>query len=705
MGTKSSILKKSKMKNLKLILASFLLIAFVGCEDDDRDTQFVDNVDPPSEVMLHFNVTQDNTGLVTITPTAVGATQFDISFGDGTSGAVTLDPGQGIDNVYDEGTYTVGVTATGINGLTTQAEQQLVVSFIAPQNLMVTIENDGLISNTVNVTASAEYAMTYQVEFGEDGVDSVVSANIEEGVSYTYQASGFYTITVTAYSAATETAQYIEENFEVTEVLQPVVAAPTPTHPAPNVIAIYSDAYTPITTTEFPTSWSNSGYEEIQVEGNNTIKYSDLAFTGIVTDYANPTNLNSMDFVHFDYWTADASTLAFKIVNTVLDPVQEDIESVGDITEGEWVSVDIPLDDFDLDRSQITQLLFDTLGNTATVFIDNLYFYVDAPNAPLVAAPTPTIDAASVIAIYSDAYTPITTTEFPTSWSDSGYEEIQIAGNNTIRYADLLYTGIVTDYGNPTDLTGMSFVHFDYWTPDASQLGLKLVNTALDPVQEDIEMAPITLGTWVSVDIPLDDFDMDRSQVTQILFDAFGDSSDVFIDNLFFYAELPTEPTVAAPDPTLPDANVISMFSDVYTDVPVDTWNTSWSAAIFEDVMIDGNATKKYSNLNFNGTETVGTPIDASGMTHLHLDIWTPDITAFRVKLVDFLGDGFGGSGDTEAELTFTPALSGWVSLDIPLTDFTTAGMSSTSDINQFIISGDPSGLGTVYIDNVYFHN
>ena len=79
-------------------------------------------------------------------------------------------------------------------------------------------------------------------------------------------------------------------------------------------------------------------------------------------------------------------------------------------------------------------------------------------------------------------------------------------------------------------------------------------------------------------------------------------------------------------------------------------------------------------------------------------------MTSFKLKIVDFLGDGFGGpNGTTEAELTFTPTLGEWVSLDIPLSDFTAAGMTSTADINQYIISGSPSGQGLIFIDNVYF--
>ncbi|MCB9305083.1 MAG: hypothetical protein H6565_00670 [Lewinellaceae bacterium] len=38
--------------------------------------------------------------------------------------------------------------------------------------------------------------------------------------------------------------------------------------------------------------------------------------------------------------------------------------------------------------------------------------------------------------------------------------------------------------------------------------------------------------------------------------------------------------------------NVISLFGDAYTDVNVDTWNTSWSQATYKEDTIAGNPTK-----------------------------------------------------------------------------------------------------------------
>jgi hypothetical protein len=147
------------------------------------------------------------------------------------------------------------------------------------------------------------------------------------------------------------------------------------------------------------------------------------------------------------------------------------------------------------------------------------------------------------------------------------------------------------------------------------------------------------------------------------------------------------------------------MFSSAYTNVTVDTWRTDWSAATYEEVSVAGDATKKYSDLNFVGIETTSSTIDATAMTHVHLDVWSADFTGFGVKLVDFGADGaFGGGDDVEHQKDFaSPAKGVWVSYDIPLGDFT--GLTTRGHLAQYIFVGQPSGATTVWIDNIYFYD
>lgn len=176
-----------------------------------------------------------------------------------------------------------------------------------------------------------------------------------------------------------------------------------------------------------------------------------------------------------------------------------------------------------------------------------------------------------------------------------------------------------------------------------------------------------------------------------------------YFDNITFSSGAAiAEPTVAAPTPTKAASNVISMFSNAYTNVTVDTWRTGWSNGTLTDMQVAGNDTKKYTSLDFVGVETVVKPINATSMDSFHVDMWTPNATSFKVKLVDLGANGtIGGGDDKEHELAFTPVVKTWNHLSIPLSNFT--GLTTRAAIGQLIFVGVPTGTSIVYIDNVLF--
>ncbi len=165
-------------------------------------------------------------------------------------------------------------------------------------------------------------------------------------------------------------------------------------------------------------------------------------------------------------------------------------------------------------------------------------------------------------------------------------------------------------------------------------------------------------------------------------------------------------PATAAVPPSLPGSDVISMFSDVYSDVPVDTWNTNWSPTQLQDYVIAGDNTKMYSNLTFVGIEFLNPTIDASAMTHFHLDLYAPVGTNFRVKFVAFppeFPDGVETADLTFDSATTPPFTSGaWVPLEIPLADFIIPEGWDWSHVGQLVLSTANSQL--VLVDNVYWH-
>lgn len=338
--------------------------------------------------------------------------------------------------------------------------------------------------------------------------------------------------------------------------------------------------------------------------------------------------------------------------------------------------------------------------------------------APTEAAPTPTLSADSVLSIFSDAYEDTTVDTYRTDWSVGTLTDTMIANNATLRYDNLSYAGIETVGENALDLmaAGMTHLHVDFWSPNSTSFRFKLVDFGEDgfgggnDTEYEITRTPAN-NEWVGLDYPLSAFvGMNMNHIAQLIIaSAPAGESTVFLDNLYFYIgeEETTEearPDMPAPMPVHEGDDIISLFSGAYEDVPVNTWRTEWSQSGYREDTIDGDAVKVYPNLGFAGVEMRGdSALDLTGMTMLHIDLWTADLDSFLVKLVDFGMDGPGSDNDTEFELAFrVTAKNEWMRLDIPLADFE---MMNMDDISQFIISARPFGTGTVFLDNIYFYN
>ncbi len=352
-----------------------------------------------------------------------------------------------------------------------------------------------------------------------------------------------------------------------------------------------------------------------------------------------------------------------------------------------------------------------------------------APTGPTVAATTPTVVSTDVKSLFSNAYTNLPTDTWRTGWSSGGaLTDLQVAGNDTKKYENINYAGITFEGPSKIDATLMTRFHLDMWTLDPAAAGfkVKLVDFGADGNYgggDDTESGDIALTTpgaassWSSYDLPLSDFMgagklASRANLAQMLVISAGKT--IWIDNVYFYNVPPTTPTTAATAPTLPSTNVISMFSNTYTNKSIDTWRTSWSSGALEDIQIGGNDVKKYTGLGFIGVEFTGANmINTLNATHMHLDVWSPNAIAagqFKVKLVDFGANGIYGFGptvgdDTEGEVLNLPAIPAatWVALDIPFTDFAAVGLANKSRLAQFIPSG-PGGA-TVFMDNIYFYS
>ena len=129
------------MKNIKLIFSFVVLLAVtISCsvpDGIDQDTNIYTN--SPSGLAKIFDITNDNSGNVTITPTGVGVSSYVVKFGQGSGSAsyAVVAPGYSTIHSYPEGSYTVTIDAYDIAGKITTTTYPLTLTYRAPVGLKV----------------------------------------------------------------------------------------------------------------------------------------------------------------------------------------------------------------------------------------------------------------------------------------------------------------------------------------------------------------------------------------------------------------------------------------------------------------------------------------------------------------------------------------------------------------------------------------
>lgn len=177
----------------------------------------------------------------------------------------------------------------------------------------------------------------------------------------------------------------------------------------------------------------------------------------------------------------------------------------------------------------------------------------------------------------------------------------------------------------------------------------------------------------------------------------------------------PQTSPLLAPDPTLPQANVLSIFSNVYTNHPVVNYNGFWGGSTTlggNDVVILGNNIISYTQLNYVGITFNNPILNGTQMTHVHVDLKVeePMISTdfIDVKVVDFGNNGiYNGPGSDDSEgiirIPSSALLQGtWKSFDFPLSSL--VGLTNKAHLAQVIFSSNAT-ISSILVDNIYFHN
>ena len=534
-------------------------------------------------------------------------------------------------------------------------------------------------------------------------------------------------------------------------VTGPSSSATVPTYDAVNVVSIFSDSYTPAANVaNWTTDWGQgtTSEEHENTAGDVSRKYSfadagNGRYTGI--DLETSIDATGADIFQMDVWSDGLNEFTFKIVDFGPNDAYGDGagNAGGDDTEHEvtvtldpnstWQTVSFNTADFSglTGSANIFQFVIGAAAD-GTVFIDNIIAVdtgaTSGPTAPDTSAAIPSYDASKVASIFSDSYTAATSVaNWTTDWGQgtTGEEHENTAGDVSRKYTfadggNGRYTGV--DLASSVDASGYDVFQMDVWSADMTAFKFKVVdfgtNGEYDPTDDNSEheiTATIdNAATWQTVTVSIADMTglTNTSGIRQFVVSADQDGT-VFIDNIIFAdsgtTTTPTGPTTAAPTPSYSSNDVVSIFSDSYTEAAsVSNWTTDWGqgTAGEEYEITSGDVARKYiftdaGNGRYTGID-LASAVDVSSTDMISMDIWSPDMTSVKFKVVDFGADGeYAPTEDnSEHEITATIDNTGtWQTVTVSLADMT--GLTNTSGVRQFVVSADADG--TVFFDNIMF--
>ncbi len=721
------------MKIITRLLVFFLVInVFNSCTEEETNYALQD-ISAPSELKAIFDIAQDDSGEVSVTPTALGASVFRVFFGDvDNETPVEVAPGETITHVYGEGEFTLRIVAVGISGLTSELSRIVTISFAAPTDLELNIAVSETNPFEISVAPTATNATVFDIYYGDVENEEPTTIMAGETAVHVYAEVGDYTVRVVARGAGAATIELIEV-VTISGASNPVELPITFEDPTVNyAVSGFGDVnFGPIPATVIDNPDATGINTSAKVLEINKLTDAQI-WAGASIPLAGAIDFSGSTTVKIKVWSPRVDTpIRFKIEDSTSpadgngNPTVFAEVEVNSTIASAWEELSFDMNNpvagtFDTTISFDTAILFPDFGTAGQ---GELFYFDDialASGGNCDAEAEENIDPA-----LGDINWTFKTNDFDHSFEPFGDINSAIVNNpnpsgiNTSCFVQSYvktagcqtWSGVGKALANAIDLTTSPNKVFTMKVLAESQVTEVTLRLEFEPFPNvdpavDIVQTISEVGVWEEL---VFDFSAHSDKTFKSII-VYFDRDQPCDDAVYYFDDIKqvadagggggTMPTTAAPDPTQAQADVINMYSNVYTqDVTVSSWRSDWSTSTLTDIQVAGNDTKEYIDADFVGVEFYDTPVDASGMDFFHVDVWTPNATTFRVKLVDL------GAGSTEAEIAFDGIAQGqWVSLDIPMADFISGGMSATNSIQQLIFSGLPTAEFDFYIDNVYFY-
>ncbi|TVZ53354.1 T9SS type A sorting domain-containing protein [Dokdonia sp. Hel_I_53] len=364
---------------------------------------------------------------------------------------------------------------------------------------------------------------------------------------------------------------------------------------------------------EGATAWEGNAFN-LQTEGGNSFNFADVTTAGDAFNV----NLSQRGLAITEgetyILTFDANTDATTASRTMIagiglfvDPFTAQVEEVT-LTENSQTFTLTLVANF---SSTDGRVLFDMGADTGIVIIDNVSLVLDdtatgGDSVPTVAAPAPPArDAETVFSIYSDTYTDQPNVVFGAfNEGTTDISEQTIDGDN---FQKIVFTQpdpqfLLIDWGTVVNNSDLSHFHMDYWIQTNLSAGLIANPKFSNHVGDSGETSafgltnPIsTFGEWVSVDVPLSDFDFDdstqqRDALRQFILTVVGadnGSRTLFLDNIYLHNNT-----------VLSTENFDTTVVNVYPNPALNEWKIESKNSLITQVSLYDIAGRKVLEIN-----------------------------------------------------------------------------------------------------------
>ncbi|MHA6278865.1 hypothetical protein ACXYMT_01675 [Salinimicrobium sp. CAU 1759] len=691
------------MKKFKFILGLFSLLAIAGCtlEDGiDQDTSFLDTVNT-DDIGAVFEITNDNTGVVTITPTGEGVSRYVVDFGDGSSVSDEIRPGESVQHIYAEGNYDVVIIAKNLAGESFQGTQPLTVSFRTPENLAVNISRDPQDNYTVNVSATADYAALFHVYFGETADEDPTPLMPGESVSHTYATIGTYDVRVVALSGGAASLEATEQ------------------------VTITDPLFFPVDfeSNKLDYAWFGFGGASAQVidnpdmSGINTSsKVVELTeevgaqtWAGAVLALDEPLDFSQGTAIKMNVWSPEAGVpILLKIEDSSSEPDGNGNPSVfvevieNTTTSGEWEEMTFDLRSSAMFNPSVNYdrvIVFYDFGNPG----EGATFYFDDLRLAKLELLTLPVTFESDKLNYSwynfgpDQANGVPIVDNPdpnfVNSSDKVAEYTKPSGSET-------WAGTFLNLDEPIDFSTDRHISVDVWSPIAgAPVLLKVENKDDNSIAAEMTVNTTVSGEWETLTFDLSAVDPSQDYGRIVLFFNFGVSGTgetYYFDNIRTVNPNILDLPLNFESSTL-DYSWFNFGPDVPNGVPIID-NPDPSGVNPSDKVAE--YTKPAGSQVWAGTFLeLDEAIDFSSQTKVSVDVWSPIAGAPVLFKVENSGDN-----SIAAETTVNTTVSGqWETLTFDL-----SGVDPSQVYDKIVIffNFNVAGTGeTYYFDNIRLTN